>query len=335
MRLALAGATGNVGREIIRMLEESTTIDLNIKPVFLASVVSEGEEIPFIEDEIKVQPLKEFAYENIDVIVFATPVEVSKMYIPQALEKKIQVIDLSGAYRSDEGVPMIVPSVNGLKITKDTEQLSLADVATVQLATVIEPLLKLGTLKRVDTTCMYPTSSNGKLAMDELFAQSAGLLGGAGSGDEMEGEAFQSQVAFNVIPQVGEFVGANTSVETAILLELNRVLVAPVPVIATALYVPTFVGMSQSVTLDFNGVIKASEVRKALEVVEGISVIDNPERSEFSTPYGAAETSQVFVSRIRENALTPGSLQFWVTCDNLRTGAAVQVLKVLEKLMSA
>ncbi|MFT7145091.1 MAG: aspartate-semialdehyde dehydrogenase [Alphaproteobacteria bacterium] len=332
MRLALAGATGNVGREIIRLLEESTKIDLNIKPIFLASTVSEGEGVPFADADILVQSLKDFTFENIDVIIFATPSEVSKAYIPKALEKKVQVIDLSSAYRSDEGVPMIVDAVNGSKVTKEMEHVSLADVATVQLATIIQPLLKIATLKRVDTTCMYPTSRNGKMAMDELFAQSAGLLGGAG-GDGMEGEAFQAQVAFNVVPQVGEFTGNNSEAEIGLLLELNRVLETPVPVISTAVYVPTFIGMSQSVTLDFNGTIKAAEVRKILEGLEGVSVIDNPEKGEFSTPYGTAETSQIFISRIRDNALTPGSLQFWVTCDNLRTGAALQVTKILERLL--
>tara|TARA_R110000868_G_scaffold218576_2_gene469203 strand:+ start:130229 stop:131230 length:1002 start_codon:yes stop_codon:yes gene_type:complete len=333
MRLAIAGATGNVGREIIRLLEESATLHLGVKPVFLSSSVSEGEEIPFGDDEISVKSLKDYTFGQIDVIVFATPAEVSKVYIPQALEKNVQVIDLSGAYRTDEGTPMIVDAVNGALVTKETPQISIPDVATVQLATVIAPLLKKAELKRVDSTCMYPTSRAGKMAMDELFAQSAGLLGGAGSGDEMEGQEFKAQVAFNVIPQVGDFTGANTEAETALLLELNRVLKTPTPVLSTAVYVPTFVGMSQSVTLDFNGVITAGDVRDILGKIEGVSVIDAPEKCEYSTPYGTAETSHIFVSRVRDNPLTPGAIKLWLTCDNLRTGAALQVVKVLERLL--
>jgi aspartate-semialdehyde dehydrogenase len=136
-------------------------------------------------------------------------------------------------------------------------------------------------------------------------------------------------VAFNVIPQVGEFIGANTEVEIGLLLELNRVLKNPVPVVSTAVYVPTFVGMSQCVTLDLEGVMTAQELRTLLEDVHNVSVIDNPKDKEYSTPYGTAETSQIYVSRIREDALNSGMIQFFVTCDNLKAGAAQEVVNRL------
>lgn len=331
MRLAIAGATGNVGREVVRLLEETQSVHIDGSPILLGSTVSIGEEIDFNGDSLSVEPLKDFAFEKIDVIVFATDAEISKAYIPAALEKKIQVVDLSSAYRADEGVPMIVDAVNGASVQKDTKHLSIADAATLQLASVLNVITKEISVKRVNTTVMYPVSRAGKAPMGELFAQSAGLLGGAG-GEGMDGEFFKEQVAFNVIPKVGEFVGSNTDVETGLLLELNRVLKSPVPVLSTSVYVPTFVGISQSVTLDFNGAITASDVKTLLEKADGISVIDNPEQNEYSTPYGTAETSQIFVSRIRENPLAPGTIQLWVTCDNLRTGSALQVVKVLERL---
>lgn len=329
MKLAIAGATGNVGREIIRLLEQSPHESFHAAPLLIASDASAAEEIPFGENTIEVKTFDEADFKNIDVMIFATSKEISQKHIPQMLEKNIQVIDLSGAYRSDENVPVLVHHVNGKTVEKDKEHVTIADVATIQLATILKPILEKVTVKRVMSTMLYPTSRGGKMAMDELFRQSAGLLGGAGI-DIDEGEEFAHQVAFNVIPQVGEFTGANTDAETGLLLELNRVLKNPTPVVSTAVYVPTFIGMSQCVTLDIKGVMSAKEVQTILSDVHGVSVIDSPENKEYSTPYGTAETAQIYVSRIREDALSAGIIQLFITCDNLRAGAAQEVMNRLE-----
>lgn len=333
MRLAIAGATGNVGREILRVLEETASLQMISSPVLLASETSEGEEIPTLGDDVSVKNLDGFEFNELDVVVFATPADVSKKYAPLAMQKGVKVVDLSGAFRTEESAPVISSFVNAAAVKSDVDQVTVAGVATTQLATVLAPLMKNNVVKSVTATAMFPVSFAGKHAMDELFAQSAGLLGGAGSGEEMEGDLFQAQMAFNVIPQVGNFVGAQTDVETGILLELNRVLEKPVPVTTTAVYVPTFVGVSQSVTLEFEGAPSVDDVRKTLADSEGLVVIDNVEKGEFTTPYGTAETSQVFVSRIRADALNPNKVQLFVACDNLRTGAALQVIKVLERLL--
>ncbi len=333
MKLAIFGATGNVGREIIRLLEGSALAELHQTPVLIASTVSEGEEIPFGDKTVEVKTFDSVSLDGVQVAVFATPAEVSKKYIPEVLAKNIQVIDLSSAYRGDEGVPMVVHDLNGTTTPADTAHVSIADVATIQLATVLKPLCEKVGVKKVMSTMMYPTSYQGKMAMDELFRQSAGLLGGAGLEIE-EGEEFAHQVAFNVVPQVGGFKGANTDAETGLLLELNRVLEKPVPVLSTAVFVPTFIGMSQAVTLELEGVMGADKVRSLLQDSHGINVIDNPDMMEYTTPYGTAETTGVFVSRIREDALSSGTLQMFIACDNLRAGAAMQVLQRLEWMQS-
>lgn len=333
MKLAIIGATGNVGREVIRLLEQTVHEALHEDPILIASQASQGEEIPFKERTIPVQTFEEANLNGVDVAVFTTSQDVSARYIPEVLKKNIQVVDVSSAYRSDEGVPMLVHNVNGTQTSADAEHVSIADVATVQLATILKPIQEKVGVKRVMSTVMYPTSHAGAMAMDELFRQSAGLLGGAGM-DIEEGEEFAHQVAFNVIPQVGEFTGANTDAETGLLLELNRVLDKPVPVTSTAVYVPTFIGTSQCVTIDLEGVMTADDLRTLLRDVHGVNVIDKPEEKEYTTPYGTAETSGIFVSRIREDALSSGTVQLFVTCDNLRAGAACEIMDRLELMIS-
>lgn len=331
MRLAIAGATGNVGREIIRMLEETATLPITTTPILLASKESVGEEMPVLGEDAAVQSLEDFTFDGVDVVVFATPKSISQTFAPKALSKGVKVVDLSGVFVTEESAPVICGFVNADAVKNTTEQVTVANAATTQLASVLSPLAQSYVVKSVTTTAMFPVSYAGKHAMDELFAQSAGLLGGAGA--DMEGHLFKEQIAFNVLPQVGEFAGVNTDVETGVLLELNRVLTKPVPVTATALYVPTFVGVSQSVVVEFEGAPKVDELRSLLNNAEGVCVIDNPEKGEYTTPYGTAETSQVFVSRVRADSLNPNKVQMFIACDNLRTGAAVQVMKVLERLV--
>ncbi len=333
MKLAIIGATGNVGREIIRLLEASAFAEFHNTPVLIASSVSEGEEIPFGDGTVEVQTFDKANLKDVEVAIFATPKEVSLRYTPELLEKKIKVIDLSSAYRSDEGVPMVVHFVNGQGVDVDAEHVSIAGVATVQLATVLKPVVEKCGLKRVMSTVLYPTSHAGKMAMDELFRQSAALLGGAGM-DIEEGDEFAHQVAFNVLPQVGDFNGANTDAEMGLLLELNRVLEKPVPVLSTAAYVPTFIGVSQCVTLDLESVMTAAEFKSLIKDTHGVNLLDSPEKEEYTTPYGTAETSGIFVSRVRDQALCPGTIQFFMTCDNLRAGAASEVLHRLEFMLN-
>ena len=333
VRIAVAGATGNVGREIVKILEEKDIC--KGLPVLLASSVSEGEEIPFKDNEAVVKTLKDYKFDNVDVVIFATNDEVSKIYVPIALEAGVKVIDLSDVSKADEKIEIIVPEVNGDKVTKETMHVKSPSSISTQLSMILNSLVKLGSVKQVVSTALMPVSHAGKEAVNELFVQSASLLGGAGAGDEEEygslNETLSAKMAFNCIPHVGEFSGGDkTSAELGLVLEVNRVLKEQIPVSATCIQVPTFSGCSQSLTIEFNDSVEADKAREVLQSQEGVEVIDKPEERAYSTPIGASETNYVYASRIRNDALNPNLLCLWVVTDNLRKGSALNAVQILE-----
>ena len=328
-RLAIAGATGNVGREIIRLIEERQLLENS--PILLASSVSEGEYLPFEESDLQVKSLKDFDYKGIDAIIFATPKEVSEVYVPKAQEAGVKVIDLSSHLRANNNVSLYFDGLSK-DVTKRTETVVIPSVPSLQMAKVLAELAAIGVVATgVVSTVMCPVSMSSRDAMEELFAQSASLLGGAGA-EEAIPENFNMQIGYNVIPQVGDFKGAHTDAEIAMIMETNRALTQPVPLMATFVYVPTFVGISQSVTLDVNAGFELKKVREMLEKSETLRLIDNPEKGEYSTPFGTAETDAIYISRLREDMLSQGKLQFWMTGDNIRL-AALSSLNAVSKMM--
>ena len=326
LRLALVGATGNLGREVIRLLEEG---GFEEAPILVASDMSSGETIPFLDGEHEVKVLKEYDFKNIDVAIFATPKEISAQYVPAAVEAGARVIDASAQYHADEKVPLVVPFLNGEDLAKDAKIISIPDCPSVQLAATIGVLSDLAPIAHITTTALVSTSGAGRMALDELYSQSAALLGGAGA-EQVEAYEFPTQIAYNCLPQVGQFnEKGETTAETAILLETNRLLKTPAPITATSVRVPTFIGCSQSVTVEFTKPVEAKAAREALEKAEKILVIDDPKKQEYSTPFGAAETDGVYVSRIRTDMLNPHILSFWVVSDNLRRGSGLNIVELL------
>lgn len=327
-RLAIAGATGNVGREIIRIMEERQLFVTS--PVLLGSSVSEGENIPYEEADLQVQSLKDYDFKNIDAIIFATPKEVSELYIPKAQQANVKVVDLSAHLRTAENTHLYFDGLS-TDVSERTDTVAIPTTASIQLAKALTALSQSGlTLKHVDTTTMCPVSMAGADSMEELFAQSAALLGGAGA-EETTPETFSAQIAYNIIPQVGDFKGKHTDGELALMLETNRALTVPVSITTTTVYVPTFIGVSQTVTVDVDGAIEADKMKDIFEKVQGVAVIDKPEEKQYSTPFGTAETDAVYVSRIREDMLGKGKLQFWLAGDNVRL-AALSALNAVQKM---
>lgn len=327
-RLAIAGATGNVGREIVRIMEQRQMFVTS--PVLLASSVSEGENIPYEEADLQVKGIKDYDYKDIDVVIFATPKEVSEVYIPKAQAAGVKVVDLSSYLRTSESTALYFDEISE-DVTNRTDVVAIPTAASIHLAKALTALAKSGlVLKHVDTTVMCPVSLAGADAMEELFAQSAALLGGAGA-EETTPENFSAQIAYNVIPHVGDFKGAHTDGELALMLETNRALTMPVSITSTAVYVPTFVGVSQTVTVDVEGEIDTSKLKEVFEAVAGVAVIDKPEDKEYSTPFGSAETDGIYVSRIRTDMLTKTKLQFWLAGDNVRL-AALSALNAAVKI---
>lgn len=331
-RIAIAGATGNVGRELVRVLEEKNIV--KDCPIFLASGNGAGDIIPFKETSDEVKLLSDFDFKDIDLIFFATPKEVSEMYVEKALEAGVRVIDMSDYSASNMEVPLVSPDVNLETLPKTAKHVAMPYSISVALSSVLNALQKKASIKHVTTTAMVATSANGRYGMDELFGQSANLLGGAGA-EQMDPMEFKQQIAFNVIPQVGAFAegASSTDVEMSAIIETNRIMGAQLPITCTAVYVPTFIGASQSLTIEFNSAVSAEEARKVLEEAEDIMLIDNVKNGEYSTPFGAAETDYVYTSRIRQDAINPNILSLWVVCDNLRKGCALGAFQVAEKLV--
>ena len=323
IRIALVGATGLVGREIIRVLEESELVDA--MPVFLASKASEGEEIPYKGLEGSVIDLETFNFKDMDVVVFATPKSVAAKYIPEAQKSGAVVLDISGASAAD------VP-VAGAAVGTKGKVVACPQPAALALAEVLAPLHGKATVTRVISNVNHSTSSAGKKAMDELYRQSVALLGGSGAG-AVENEHFAAQMAFNVLPQVGAFMDdGRTTMEKNIQTDVHKLLGADVPVSISCAYVPTFIGISQSVNVTFKNALTADEARHILEGCTSLTVIDNPKDGEYSTPFGAAEMASVYVSRVRVDDSLPNTLNLWIVADNLRAGVAESAVRMVEQV---
>ncbi|MBI1363512.1 MAG: aspartate-semialdehyde dehydrogenase [Proteobacteria bacterium] len=324
IRVALAGATGLVGREIVRVLEESEVIDA--VPVFLASKDSEGEEVPYKGLEATVMPLDGYDFKGVDVAIFAVPAAVAAKYVPVARDAGVMVLDASGRQDKDTQVGALGSDLKKARVVACPHPAALA------LASALSAIQAQAKIQRVVTTVMQPTSGAGKLAMDELYRQSVSLLGGAGAG-AVDNEHFPMQVAFNILPQVGEFEkNGQTTAENRIARDFQSLMGAAVPVSVSCVYVPTFVGVSQSVNITLDKPLAADEVRNMLEASDTLVVIDDPESGEYSTPFGAAEMGAVYVSRVRADASTPNSLNLWIVADNLRAGVAENMVRMVEQV---
>lgn len=327
MKTAVLGATGLIGREIIRLLEDHTLCAGD--PTFLASTLSEGELIPFKGDDIPVKALKGFDFSGIELVFCALPAAVAINTLEEAKMAGCKIIDLSGVARSTGALP-IVPELNAsaLKsVAMSGGAVYSPEPAAIQLALLLNTLSSTLTVKDVQSTVLYGTGRAGTKAMDELYNQSIGLVGGAGA-EDMTGEIFPAQVAFNCIPMVGASLdGLNTTVEDAIQKDTQAF--AGVAPLVTAITVPSFVGCSQSITLKTDKHLLPQDVRNLFEGNPSIHVIDDMEKGEVSTPFGAAETDPIYVSRIRTGK---DYIQLWVSSDTLRKGSALNALQIAEAL---
>jgi aspartate-semialdehyde dehydrogenase len=332
MTLAVAGATGTVGRELLRVLEESNV--LGATPALLASGHSVGEAVPYRSVEENVTDLAQFDFKKAKIALFAVPPEVAKVHVPRALAAGAFVIDASGAFRAESETIGRGLNDDALRAAQKKRLVTTPSPLALALATVLKPLHKSAGVKRLVVSTYQSTSGAGKQAMDELFRQSTAMLGGAGAGD-VENETFEAQLAFNVLPKVGTFQpdGA-TSAEKAFTADLTHLMGVAVPVSATCVHVPTFIGEGQSVNVEFSLPMTAAKARDILGKVDGVAVIDNPKSGEYATPYGAAETTHVFVSRIRDDGSAPNTLNLWVVADNLRTGCAQNMVWLAERVAS-
>ncbi len=331
-KVAIVGATGNVGREMLNVL---STREFPVSEVVaLASARSAGREVSFGEDNtLKVQDLAKYNFKGTDIVLSSAGSAISEAFAPGATKAGSIVIDNTSFYRMDKDVPLVVPEVNpeAIKGYKKKGIIANPNCSTIQMVVALKPLHDLATIKRVVVATYQSVSGAGKEAMDELFNQTKGLY----SSDMAKRDVFSKQISFNLIPQIDKFMpDGYTKEEWKMVVETKKILDAKIEVNATCVRVPVFVGHSEVVNVEFKDPISAAQARKAMQKFKGITVIDNPGADDgaFVTPVEIAGEDDVFVSRIRKDPTVKNGITMWVVADNLRKGAATNAVQIAEVL---
>lgn len=328
-RVAVVGATGNVGREVLSILAERNFPIDRIHAV--ASNRSLGTQISFGEDDVlDVEAIENFSFEGVDLAFFATDSKVSEKYIPLALEKGTKVIDKSTAFRMDPNVPLIVPEINGTDLDEDLNLVANPNCVVIPVAMALSALKEAG-LKRAQISTYQSVSGAGREAMDELFNQTRAIF----VNDPSKPEVFPKPIAFNVIPQIGT-VGSNghTSEEVKIVEETQKILSQDLPISVTCVRVPVFIGHSAAVSVEFENPLAVGEVLSLFREMPGISVVDQRVDGGYVTPEEAVGDDSVFISRVRQDKSVENGILFWVVADNLRKGAALNAVQIAEKWLN-
>ena len=330
-RIAVVGATGNVGREILNVLaERQFPLD---EVAAVASARSTGDVIDFGDSgqELKVQNLEHFDFSGWDIALFAAGSEVSKVYAPIAAAAGCTVIDNSSLYRMDPDVPLIVPEVNADAISDYRKKNIIANpnCSTAQLVVALKPLHDAATIKRVVVATYQSVSGTGKSGMDELFEQSRNIF----VGDPSEPKIYPKQIAFNVIPQAGDFLeDGSTSEEWKMVVETKKILDPKIKISATCVRVPVFVGHSEAVNIEFENELSAAQAQRILREAPGVMLVDKREPGGYVTPVECVGDYATFVSRVRDDPTVDNGLSLWVVSDNLRKGAALNAVQIAELL---
>jgi aspartate-semialdehyde dehydrogenase len=331
-KVAVVGATGNVGREMLSVLAERR---FPADDVFaLASSQSIGKQVSFGDDDVlDVQALDSFDFRGIDIVLSSPGSKVSAAFAPRAAKQGAVVIDNTSQWRMDPSVPLVVPEVNPEAIAQHTKRGIIANpnCSTIQMVVALKPLHDLARLKRVVVATYQSVSGAGRAAMDELFSQTRAVY----VNDPVKSEHHTKQIAFNVIPHIDVFMddGA-TREEWKMAVETRKILDPDIAVVATCVRVPVFIGHGEAVNVEFERALSADMARAALRRAPGISVVDHRVDEGYVTPNEAAGEDLVFVSRIRRDPTVPYGLNLWVVADNLRKGAALNAVQIAEILVA-
>ena len=330
-RVAVVGATGNVGREMLNILAERQFPADEIAAV--ASARSTGDEIDFGDSgqTLRVKNLEHFDFSGWDIALFAAGSGPTKIHAPRAAEAGCTVIDNSSLYRMDPDVPLIVPEVNADAIVGYRKKNIIANpnCSTAQLVVALKPLHDAAKIRRVVVATYQSVSGAGKAGMDELFEQSRNIF----VGDANEPQFFTKQIAFNVIPHIDVFLDdGSTKEEWKMVVETKKILDPSIKLTATCVRVPVFVGHSEAVNIEFENEISADEARNVLREAPGVMVVDKREAGGYVTPVECVGDYATYVSRIREDPTVENGLSLWVVSDNLRKGAALNAVQIAELL---
>ena len=330
-KVAVVGATGNVGRELLNTLwERQFPAD---EVIALASSRSAGSKVSFGEDEeLKVQNLAGFDFRGIDIVLSSPGAKVSAEHSPRAAKAGAVVIDNTSHFRMDPDVPLVVPEVNRDAIAAYSRRNIIANpnCSTIQMVVALKPLHDLAGITRAVVATYQSTSGSGRDAMDELFNQTKAIY----VNDPVVKENFTKQIAFNVIPHIDVFMedGA-TKEEWKMMVETKKILDPGIKLTATCVRVPVFIGHAEAINLEFEASISVEEARAALREAPGVTVVDHRADEGYVTPVEAAGDDAVYVSRLREDPTVENGLSLWVVSDNLRKGAALNAVQIAEALI--
>ena len=329
-RVAVVGATGNVGRELLQVLAERTFPADEV--IALASSRSAGVEVSYGEDDIlKVRDLDSFDFKGIDFVLSSAGSAVSAAFAPRATRAGAMVIDNTSQFRMEPDVPLVVPEVNAAALAGASKRNIVANpnCSTIQMVMALKPLHDLARINRVVVSTYQSVSGAGKEAMDELFTQTRGIY----VNDPMTREQFAKQIAFNVIPQIDVFMDDGmTKEEWKMMVETKKILDPSIKVTATCVRVPVFIGHAEAVNIEFEHPITATQARAALRKFPGVTVVDHRTEDGFVTPAEVAGEDAVFVSRIREDQTVENGINLWIVADNIRKGAALNAVQIAERL---
>lgn len=332
LKVAVVGATGSVGRELLNILcERGFEMD---EIIAIASRKSLGQEVGFGEDEdLKIKALDTFDFNGVDLVFFAAGKEVSKEYVPKATKAGAIVIDNSSYYRMDPDVPLVVPEVNAHTLDNVAKKNIIANpnCSTAQLVVALKPLHDEVGIKRVVVSTYQAVSGAGNAAMDELFSQTRSIF----VNEIKEPVNFTKQIAFNVIPHIDDFTAdGHTKEEEKMVNETSKIMGTDIPLTATCVRVPVFVGHSEAVNIEFKQPITAGSARKILREAPGCMVVDKHEDAGYITPIDCVGEFATYISRIRADSSVENGLNMWVVSDNLRKGAALNAVQIAESLVT-
>jgi len=329
-KVAVVGATGNVGREMLQALAEREFPCDEV--IALASSRSIGRQVSFGEDDVlDVQDLEHFDFRGVDIVLSSPGAKVSAVHSPRAAKAGAVVIDNTSHWRMDPEVPLVVPEVNpdAIKGYEKKGIIANPNCSTIQMVVALKPLHDLAKIKRVVVATYQSVSGAGRAAMDELFSQTRSVY----VNDPIKPEVLTKQIAFNVIPHIDVFMpdGA-TKEEWKMAVETRKILDPDIAVIATCVRVPVFIGHAEAVNVECVRSITEDAARKALRAFPGISVVDHRADEGYVTPAEIAGEDLVYVSRIRKDPTVANGLAMWVVADNLRKGAATNAIQIAEVL---
>ena len=328
-KVAIVGATGMVGREFIRVLEQRSFPVESIK--LLASDRSAGKKLFFSHREIEVEETNPESFKGIDIALFSAGADVSRYFSPIAARSGAVVIDNSSAFRMDPKVPLVVPEINPGDIRKHRGIIANPNCSTIQMVVALYPLHKVNPIKRIVVSTYQSVSGTGTAAVDELTLQSRQTL----NGQDVIPHVYPHQIAFNVLPEIDVFLdNAYTKEEWKMVEETRKIMHAnDIAISATCVRVPVFIGHSEAVNIEFSKPMSPDDARRILAQAPGVKLLDDPTISLYPQPWSSAGTDEVFVGRIRRDSSHDNGIVMWIVSDNLRKGAALNAVQIAEAVV--